>query len=139
MKLKITRVFIDKTPTQYGSFKTAIKCNEYGDRWLSGFAKKFEYKEGDEVELDVVESDKKGKDGKPYLNWKFINNEAKQQLEIANLAAQIKRIKEDVQECVDYIHAHRDGKLPSDFSAEKVDKRTEEINNEEIDPNDIPF
>ena len=43
----------------------------------------------------------------------------------------------------EYIENHRNGKLPSDFSAEKVDARVKELEQkkleEEINPEDIPF
>ena len=139
-KITITRVYIDKEPTQYGSFKTAIKTKEYGDRWLNGFAKKFEYKENDTIELDIEEveylSKKTGKTEKA-LNWKFVNNEAKQQLEIANLSAQIKRLKEDVAILLRFKEDYQNGKLSSDFSADNVNARIAELKSSKVEEDEV--
>lgn len=84
-KVTIKSVWIDKVPTQYGSFKTNFKCKEYGDRWISGFARGCNWKDGDIVELDIITSDKKDKENKPYLNWKFVNKEKTMELEITQI------------------------------------------------------
>lgn len=105
-KITLTKIWIDKTPTQYGSFKTNFKCTEYGDRWISGFAKEFNHKEGEIVELDVHENEKgtKDKDGKVYMNWKFPNKDsavndrlAKIEFSIANIHRKIEQIVAEVK------------------------------------------
>ena len=48
--------------------RLAFKTGEYGDAWISGFGNKFNanWKEGDEVDVNV---EKITKDGKEYLNF----------------------------------------------------------------------
>lgn len=86
-KVTLKQVWIDQKPTQYGSFKTNIKCIEYGDRWISGFAKEFKNKEGEIIEIDIFENEKgvKDKDGNVYLNWKFPNKEDQTKEEIEKI------------------------------------------------------
>ena len=68
MKITLTRVFksdkkkdgtplIGKNGKPYT--KLSVKCQEYGDKWLSGFANKRNegWKEGDVVEVEVEEKD----------------------------------------------------------------------------------
>ncbi len=55
--------------------RVAIKTEEYGERWLSGFGNKANsyWKERDEVEINIKEADKTDKDGRPYLNFEMPN------------------------------------------------------------------
>lgn len=75
--IKLTRIFrSDKDKagnpltTQDGRpyQRIGIKCEKYGDKWISGFGNKLNqyWKEGDEVEVKV---EKVNKDGKEYLNF----------------------------------------------------------------------
>jgi hypothetical protein len=67
MKLTLTKVYRSTTDKagqpltrKDGSTyeKLAVKANEYGDRWISGFSGKWNsfWKEGDVVEADVAEA-----------------------------------------------------------------------------------
>lgn len=111
-KLTITKVWVDTKPTQYGSFKTNFKCTEYGDRWISGFAKECNWKEGDVVELDIVESDKKDIEGKPYINWKFINKEDEMKKRVIGLEISVGNLKVKVEQIIAEIKKMKGNGLP---------------------------
>ena len=69
--VKLTRVWTGETETKFGSkLKMAIKCEGFGDKWLSTFKiseRMKSWKEGDTVEINITE--KAGKDGTKYLNF----------------------------------------------------------------------
>lgn len=90
MKLTLTQVFIKqqvsaKTGKPYTSL--SLKATEYGDRFISGFGSKESenWKAGDVVEVEVTESEKMDRTGKPYLNWKLQKKEDITSLEISRL------------------------------------------------------
>ncbi len=72
----------------------SIKTKEHGDRYLSGFgsAKTDSWKEGEIVTLEVTESEKLDKNGKPYLNWDHVDNEKLMEEKISYLQEEIKKI-----------------------------------------------
>lgn len=73
----------------------SIKAKEHGDRYLSGFgsAKTDSWKEGDVVMLEVTESEKLDKNGKPYLNWDHIDNEKLMEQRISDLERRVKLLE----------------------------------------------
>jgi len=97
-KLNLTKVWIDKELTKFGSNKVGLKTKEYGDRWVSGFAKDCKWKEGDEIEVDVSESPTKGKDGKPYLNWKFPKKDSGNGAVLFHIDLVERKLKEDIED-----------------------------------------
>ena len=161
-KLHLTQVFIN--PEQefksgdgrtFKSCRTALKAKEYGDKLLSGFASKetadelkADVSKGEyEIELDITESDKLDKNGKPYTNWKFVNKEAKSELEITNLKVSIANINKRLSEVESYIEDRKKGVSNADFTGKSARTNTvkeqEEIDlasyKNEISPEDIPF
>lgn len=73
---KVTLTFIKAT--ERTSAKTnkpftslSIKTQEHGEKYLSGFQNKDnkDWRVGDTVEIEVKESEKLDKEGKPYLNF----------------------------------------------------------------------
>ena len=78
-----------------------IKAKEHGDRYISGFnSKETSYwKEGDVVEVEVTESDKSDKEGRPYLNWKPVDKEKALEDRVVSLEKQ-------VRELVEFINKH---------------------------------
>lgn len=76
-KIKITKIYTTdkdklgnplKSKKGFPYTRMSIKCEQFGDQWLSGFqnADNKEWKEGDEVEIIKTEN---SKDGKIYLNF----------------------------------------------------------------------
>lgn len=113
MKLTITRIFSKaQISTRTGKPFTSLSLltKEYGGRYLSGFASKETegWKEGLEVELDVTESDKKDKDGKPYLNWKLPNRETAVDARINKIEFSIANIHRKIDEIVKHIKMKED-------------------------------
>ena len=109
MKLTLTYVrgeqkISPRTNKPYESL--SLKSTEYGDRFLSGFGSKetMNWKIGDVVEVEVVESDKIDKTGKPYLNWSLPKKPtwedelAKVHFSIANIHRKIDQIVEHLKE-----------------------------------------
>ena len=70
----------------------SIKTKEHGDRYLSGFgsAKTDSWKEGDVVTLEVTESEKLDKNGRPYLNWDHIDQEKLMEQRILDIERRLK-------------------------------------------------
>lgn len=108
MKITLTHVFIKeqvsaRTNKPYTSL--SLKTTEYGDRYLSGFGSKetMNWKAGDVVEVDVTESDKMDKTGKPYLNWKLPKQMPPAMLEIEGMKTSIARLKFQVGEIEKFI------------------------------------
>jgi len=70
-KITLTQVSIkDKTSSAGKPYKAmGLKCKEYGENWLSGFANKGNenWKAGMEVAVEVTKTEK---DGKTYINFK---------------------------------------------------------------------
>lgn len=58
--------------------RLTLKVESKGDRFISGFenAQTKEWRVGDEVDIIITESDKKDKNGNPYLNWSLPKKEA---------------------------------------------------------------
>lgn len=73
MELTITKIV--RTPRTSAAGKpftsVGIKTVEHGDRFLSGFsnAENSGWKEGTKINVEVAESVKLDKNGKPYLNF----------------------------------------------------------------------
>lgn len=76
-KVKLTKIYTTDKDKQGNALKSkkgfpytrmSIKCEQYGDQWISGFQNEGnkEWKEGDEVEIIKTENTK---DGKTYLNF----------------------------------------------------------------------
>lgn len=119
--------------------KCAIKTLEHGDKWLSGFGGAWNqnWQEGDEVQIDV---EQKGE----YLNFSKVD-------EIANSLARIKAIEDYLRNVVKPIldkNFTSDGKPVPTFnqiSPVKVNTPvtqgvpTQNIPDDEIDPEEIPF
>jgi len=84
-QVKITKIYRSFKDKEGNPLKTkdgrnyervAIKCEEYEDRWISGFGEERNknWEIGDVVEIEIYESDKKDKDGNPYLNFRMPSN-----------------------------------------------------------------
>lgn len=131
-KLTINKIWIDPKPTQYGSFKTNFKFKEYGDKWISGFAKETKWREGDVVEIDVHDNEKgtKDKEGNVYMNWKFVSQEKKIEDEIAQIKFSIANIHKKIDEIVKHIKMkeddgrNSDGSLPPNFDNANAELET---------------
>lgn len=102
-KVKLTKLWVDKTPTQYGSFKTNFQCAEYPNKWISGFAKQCDWKIGDEVELNITESDKLDKEGNPYINWKMPDVDSKKDVQIGQMLFAIGKHDSQIKEIQEFI------------------------------------
>lgn len=104
-KVTIKGIWIDRTPTQYNTFKTNIKCKEYGDRWISGFAKQCEWKDGDTIELDIFDNAKgiRGKDGNVYLNWAFVNKEKVMEKELTEMKNTVRGHTQELQKIREFL------------------------------------
>lgn len=96
-KITLTKVFrsdkdkngnLLKTKDGRGYTKIAIKAQEYGDKWLSGFDNKItcNWKEGDVVEVDV---EQKGE----YLNFKTVSEFQKLWLAIKEINTNLAEIR----------------------------------------------
>lgn len=73
MKLKITKLFTKEEQGLKGPYtRLAIKAQEYGDKWISGFLGKAteHWQEGMEVDAEVYASEKTDKNGQAYLNFR---------------------------------------------------------------------
>lgn len=91
MQLSLTRVFRSKTDKQGNPLLTkkdkrpyervSIKCEEYGDKWLSGFGANWnqDWQEGDKVNVNVEEVN-------GYLNFSKLDP-------IDDLTARVERIE----------------------------------------------
>lgn len=113
-KITLSKIWIDKTPTQYGSFKTNFLCNEYGTEWVSGFAKEFNHKEGDVLELDIIESETiNQKTGKPFRNWKFPNKDTAVNDKIARLEFSITHAHKRIDDLIKSLKKKFDDGLTS--------------------------
>lgn len=70
---KTTDQFGNQLKTKDGKPYTrlSLQTTQHADRWLSGFdgPRTQDWAEGKEVEIEVVESDRKDKMGRPYLNF----------------------------------------------------------------------
>lgn len=96
-KLTLTAVIrksMVSTRTNKPYTSVSIKAKEHGDRYLSGFgsAKTDSWKEGDVVTLEVTESEKLDKNGKPYLNWDHIDNEKLMEGRISILETHVREL-----------------------------------------------
>ena len=155
MKLTLTKLFSKeqiskKTNKPFTSL--SIKTKEHGDRFLSGFGSKETqgWREGDVIELDVTESDKLDKLGKPYLNWKLPNREdkvierfSKIEFSLAKHDSQIRELREfirgkfqiigpiEVNKLKEKIELNSDGSLPPDFDVVDINADLETIYDEE--------
>ena len=81
----------------------------------------------------------------------YFFNEPKKETPVINvnkendLASEVKALRTDVDTILSWIQQYQDGKLPSDFSAERVQARKEQLEKAqtkvevEITPEDIPF
>ena len=80
-KVTLTRVYFDPEERTGANGKKyrrmSIKTTLHADRFISGFqnATTKNWKEGDTVELIIKESERKDKDGRPYLNFEVPRNE----------------------------------------------------------------
>ena len=149
-KLHILKVYFDENKkTTWGDPRVGLQTTEYGSRWLNGsakltdaisFKKDVEDAKGKyEAELEVYEAEKiDPKTNKPYLNWKKVSQDKKAEVEITGLKQQISALNKRIEVVESYCNAHAEGKLPSDFSAERVNARKAEIE-AKINPEDIPF
>ena len=68
--------------------RVMMQCNEYGDKWLSGFENytNKNWQEGQTVDVTV---EKVEKDGKEYLNFKAISSNEKLWIAIKELQARM--------------------------------------------------
>ena len=70
MKIKILKITTKEAQGKNGPYtRMGIKCQEYGDKWLSGFLNKTNehWQEGDTVDVDIQDV---FKDGKNYINFR---------------------------------------------------------------------
>lgn len=121
-KLTITKLFEKQqvsTRTNKPFTSLSLLTTEYGSRYLSGFGSKesSSWKIGDVVEVDVTESEKLDKNGKPYLNWSLI----KKPDEMASIKATLAKHERLINEIVEHIKMkeddgrNSDGSLPPNF------------------------
>lgn len=91
MKVKLTYVRSEEKTSQGGKKYTSvsIKTQQHGEKFLNGFGSKetSSWKEGDEVEVNVVE---KEYNGKTYLNFEVPNKDDK-------ISRALEFLKDDVQ------------------------------------------
>lgn len=161
-KLHLTQVFVNEEQDMksrdgrsFKSCRTAIKAKEYGDKWLSGFAQKAtadKLKEqvkssgdaGHEIELEITESDKLDKEGKPYTNWKFVNKEVQQASKLAQIEFSVAKhdlqIKE-LQEAVKKLLSGERVEVPkAKVAGTDIDYPTPASDGgDDINPDDIPW
>ena len=85
--------------------RLSIKCQEYGDKWLSGFDNKVtsNWKEGDTVEIEITQNGE-------YLNFSIPNKEEQTSRVIEFLKDDLQTIKTECQmirgqivELIDYL------------------------------------
>ena len=104
-----------------------------------------EVKEGDTFNGNVVDKEYQGK---KYSELEIPKKDEVLASELTLLKFTLKRMDLQLQECRAYIKAHSEGKLPSDFSAERVNDRLDVLkadsgkitqDQEVIEPEDIPF
>jgi hypothetical protein len=97
---------------------------------------------GSEIEADMVVKTKNGFENRTLYPLKETNKAPTPEKEItlSQLAFSVQRIDLRIKAVEDFIEQYKNGKIPSDFSAEKVDKRIAELKKvDEINPEDIPF
>jgi hypothetical protein len=135
MKVKITKIYTTDKDKQGNALiskqgkpytRMSIKCQEYGDKWVSGFKNSVSglWKEGDEVEINV---EQKGE----YLNFDTPKKDDKVIEMLSDLLIKIGKINANVE----YIKDKMFNKVSVDHSA--VDPDTGIDLNE--NPEDIPF
>lgn len=114
----ITKVFRKQETSKDGKPYTrlAIKTQERGDRYLSGFGNKWNenWKEGDVVEIEVTEATAKDKQGRPYLNFRSVSK--------------LELLEKRIEALEAFVSKNSRGAVPNP-SAEP----------EEIDSEDLPF
>lgn len=106
MNVKITKVFTSTTDKQGKPLmgkngkpytRMAIKTQEHGEKWLSGFQNAYNanWKEGDTVDLEI---DEVFRDGKAYLNFRSLTKIDLLEARIVKIEEAIRRLeKEDVE------------------------------------------
>ncbi len=122
-KEKLTYLKRDETDREGNALKTrdgrpytrlSIRVDSQGDRFISGFenAQTKNWKINDEVEIEIVESDKKDKNGKPYLNFRIPKVEDKNAEMLIKLSMQIGGLQNDVRRILDRM----DGKKETHYT-----------------------
>lgn len=97
---------------------------------------------GSEVEADMVTKTKNGFENRTLYPLKTPGavKVPSKEITLSQLAFSVEKLDIKVKALEEFVEQYKNGKIPSDFSAEKVDKRIEELNKvEEINPEDIPF
>lgn len=98
-KVTLTRVYRDDQERTSASGKKyrkmSIKTSLHADRWISGFQNSAtkDWKEGDTVELTITQSDKKDKEGRPYLNFEVPRAEFATKAEVQALADRLEIVE----------------------------------------------
>lgn len=108
MKLTLTFVRSEQkiSPRTNKPFTSqSIRSTEYGERYLSGFESKetINWKVGDVVEVEVKESDKLDKNGKPYLNWSLPKPESPVMLRLESVEKVIKGMQREIYQIINEV------------------------------------
>lgn len=103
---------------------------------------------GSEIEGDLVEKEKNGfKNITIYpprdANVVRLDANINKEITVAQLSFTVETLRLRIIDLENFVEDYKNGKVLSDFSAEKVDKRVAELKKEleveEIDPESIPF
>lgn len=103
---------------------------------------------GSEIEGDLVEKEKNGfKNITIYPPREAgavrLDANLNKEITVAQLSFTVETLRLRIIDLEKFVEDYKNGKVLSDFSAEKVDKRVEELKTEpeveEINPEDIPF
>ena len=137
MKITLTNVFstnmksdqitplIGKNGKPYT--RMSIRCQEYGDRWLSGFSNKgnAHWKQGDQVEIEVKEVTAQDGSGRKFLNFETVSGYKKLEERVTKLEDQVKRLS-----------GEKIGNPDTPPGLEEIPVVNED---EPINPEDLPF
>jgi len=132
-KVKLTKIYTTDKDKQGNPLKSkkgfpytrmSIKCEQFGDQWLSGFQNEGNkgWKEGDEVEITKTENTK---DGKTYLNFEVPKKDDKVVEMLSEILIKIGTINAKLD--VLYGNAKGTPKVDPDYP------------DEDINPEEIPF
>jgi len=157
MKIKITKIVAVYTKDKSGvdlfeaniPYKKVKFSIEGNDNVIQGKDFSGKYLEGAEIEGEIRQSDYNG------ATYYFFN-EPKESvpvkpmpatgLTLAQLAYSVEIIRIQLNNVLEFIEQYKAGKIPADFSTERVEARKEQLEKaqavvgaDEINPEDIPF
>lgn len=137
-KVKITKIYttnvdknkqplVSKTGKNYT--RMSIKCEQYGEKWVSGFqnASNKDWKEGDEVEVIIKQNGE-------YLNFETIKKDDKITDMLSQILTKVGKIDAKLDLIADGINLRE--KLQEKY---KGDNSGIDYPDEDINPEDIPF